>query len=392
MKTVVNLDCCCGCGQCAEICPSDAIKMEKNEQGFFYPVVSHEKCLECGRCIKSCAFNTLQDRLLDSTVIEAFAAKHKNNEVRMNSRSGGVFTALSDWILEQEGIVYGCELIDCRRAVHKRAITKEERDKFRGSKYIQSEIFDCYKKIKNDLKSDKYVLFSGTPCQVNAIKSYCYRIDTSKLFLIDIVCHGVPSPLVWSDYLDFLSNRKKTIVSVDFRDKKRFGWSEHKETVFFNNGDVYSGEVFKRLFYSHYILRKDCFDCPFKNLNRTGDVTIADCWGIAENYPEFDDDKGVSLVLINSAKGRRLIADISRKMETLEVDIDKLLQPALKKNWTIPNDYESFWRFFNHHSFQRVVKKYVYKLPPLYIRIDNRVKRTSMVGLKKIRSIIKNKL
>ncbi len=373
MKNVTDFELCCGCGMCVEVCKHNAISMKVNEQGFFYPFVEKDMCVECGRCIKTCAFHaTIQDNH-DYQLKNALAIKHIDEEVRANSRSGGIFTALSDWIFSQGGVVYGCELVNNRVALHKRATTKKERDKFRGSKYIQSIIFECFELVKRDLSCDRWVLFSGTPCQVSAIKKYCSNINTDKLLLVDIVCHGVPSPMVWSDYLDYVSGNKK-IVSVNFRDKKQFGWAEHKETVVFDNGEVYSSNVFAELFFSHLITRKDCSCCPFKNLSRAGDITIADCWGIAESYSQFDDNKGVSLVLINNEKGNSVFDKIE-DISVIEVDINKVLQPSLKTNWTIPVEYNRFWNYYKKHSFKSVINKYVYKIPPFWTRLLRRTKR-----------------
>lgn len=352
---------CCGCGECFVVCPTKAITMKKNKDGFFYPVVNLKKCIDCSLCINHCSFNNYSTDTEQNKIKFSVAVKHQDESVRENSRSGGIFTALSDWVLELGGVVYGCKLLDYRKAMHVRAASKEERDDLRGSKYIQSIVSNTFQMVKNDLKNDLYVLYSGTPCQINAIRDYCKDINCDKLILIDIVCHGVPSQKVWEDYVTYLSRIYKSKVKhVDFRDKKKFGWAAHKETFAFENGKEYSGNVFTKLFYSHLILRKDCFDCPYKNLSRVGDITIADCWGIKEHYPQFDDDKGVSLVIVNSEKGLQLWRRIE-EIKTIEVDIDKVMQPCLKGNWDVPEEYVQFWKFYHRHSFKKVLDKYVSK-------------------------------
>lgn len=370
---------CCGCGQCVVMCPTSAIILKKNRQGFYYPNIDNDKCVNCGKCVRDCSFN---NHIVANKVLDSFAVKHLNDNIRFNSRSGGVFTSISDWVFDKHGVVYGCSLVNHNEAIHTRAITKNERDSFRGSKYIQSNIIDCYQSVMNDLSNNKWVLFSGTPCQVNAIKSYCKNIDTERLILLDIVCHGVPSPLVWSDYLSYLSGKSKRIVSVDFRDKKRFGWAAHKETIEFDNGEVYSSSIFTELFYSHLIIRKECFECPFKHITRLGDITIADCWGIAENYPNFDDDKGVSLVLLNSLKGKSIWRQVEN-IDSISVDLRKLMQPPLYRNWEKPHDYNDFWEFYYSHSLKKVINKYVYKTPTLNKRVINRLKRMTVQVLRK---------
>jgi len=364
---------CCGCGECRAICPIDAITMQINTQGFYYPTVNLEKCVNCSKCVQHCSFNFSNNSQTKETTF-AYAVKHTDETVRAASRSGGVFTALSDLIFDSNGVVYGCKLTNCREAVHTRATTKEERNKFRGSKYIQSITHNIFDSVKNDLKNGSWVLFSGTSCQVNAINDYCADVDCSKLLLVDIVCHGVPSPKVWGDYISFIEKaNKKKITSVDFRDKVKFGWAAHVETFVFVDSSNYSNDLFKRLFYGHLILRKDCFECPYKTLNRISDITIADCWGIAEHYSDFDDNKGVSLVIINTNKGKNFFEHV-KSIESIEVDINKLLQPALEINWHMPKEYDDFWNFYNKHSFKKVIDKFVFKKTSLYRRFKYFIK------------------
>lgn len=375
MNISLNGNHCCGCGACAAVCPVGAISMKENRQGFCYPVVDHKKCIDCGKCIRACAFHAGTKEQERNQVLAAYALKHSDEAVRAASRSGGVFTALSDLVLDAGGVVYGCTLRNHREAVHVRATTKAERDTMRGSKYIQSKTQDVFACVKNDLKNGLWVLFSGTACQVGAVKAFCRDTDCEKLLLIDVVCHGVPSPRVWSDYLIHLSGKDgKQVVSVDFRNKQRFGWEAHIETVGFADGTVYSGDAFKKLFYDHYILRRDCFQCPYKNLRRFGDITIADCWGITKHYPEFDDNKGVSLVLVNTEKGSAFFSKM-RETESIPVDIQKLLQPPLRQNWPEPADYDRFWEYYDRHSFGKVVDRYVLGKRSLPERAVGKVRR-----------------
>jgi len=361
---------CCGCGECFAVCPTKAIIMKKNEQGFLYPVIDNDKCVDCSKCARYCSFNKKGENC--SSVLESYAMKHKNEEIRANSRSGGIFTALSDFVLSENGSVFGCVLKDNREAVHVRATSPQERDLMRGSKYIQSDTKNVFQAIKSDLEQGKWVLFSGTSCQVNAVKDFCATVPCERLLLVDIVCHGVPSPMVWSDYLNFLEKKEnKKIVDVDFRDKKNFGWAAHKDTVIFDDGSQYSGDVFTKLFYGHNILRKACFGCPYRNLNRVGDISIADCWGIATEYPEFDDNKGVSLVIVNTLKGKEIYKSLSG-VNDIEVDINRLMQPPLKENWTAPKEYDEFWKYYHKHSFKNVVDKYVYNKPNFFTKVKNK--------------------
>lgn len=196
---------------------------------------------------------------------KVYAVQHKNEGVRAASRSGGIFTAVSDHVLGQKGVIYGCVLTDDFKAIHVRADSKDGRDRMRGSKYIQSSIRDTYKDVKKDLLDDRKVLFSGTSCQVAGLKSFLGK-EYSNLFCIDIVCHGVPSPAVWKKYLVWQEEKKhgKTIT-VDFRNKKDFGWRDHKEKLSMDNGQVINSTVFTSIFYSHLALRPCCYECPYSH-------------------------------------------------------------------------------------------------------------------------------
>ena len=341
--------------------------MKPNVQGFLYPTIREDLCVNCGLCTKSCSFQTA-DPGTDSP-LQIFAAKHTDSKIRNASRSGGIFTAVSDWIFRRGGTVYGCKMADCKTAVHSRATTPEERNAFRGSKYIQSKTGDIYAQVVRDLKDGLWVLFTGTPCQVHALQQFCRNLDTSKLLCIDIVCHSVPSPKVWSDYIDYQEAQSNSqIINVNFRDKHRFGWASHRETFVFANGEIHSDTIFRKLFSSHYISRKSCFDCPYKSLHRVGDFTIADCWGITDAYPDFDDNKGVSLVLVNTDLAKSIYSDLT-ELDTIEVDIQKLMQPCLKENWSKPNDYNEFWKFYRRKSFAKVLDKYIYHRPTIRAKI-----------------------
>ncbi len=225
---------CCGCTACASICVHDAITMEPDALGFLYPMVDKSKCVDCGQCDKVCQFNDNYDRSLNLEQPIAYAARHKEIDEVMKSRSGAAFVAISDYILEQGGVVYGAGYKDHFRVVHKRATTKEERDEFRGSKYVQSDLTGVFRQVKEDLKNGLTVLFSGTPCQTSGLNSYVGKKLRENLILIDIVCHGVPAPFLWRDYIAYLEKKQgDEIVTVNFRDKELFGWKAHKESYKF---------------------------------------------------------------------------------------------------------------------------------------------------------------
>lgn len=221
---------CCGCTACASICPHDAITMHADVMGFKYPKVDESKCTDCSLCEKVCSFNDHYDQSLNLPVSDAYAARHKEYDEVMKSRSGAAFVAISDVILDKGGVVYGVGYNGHFVVAHKRASTKAERDEFRGSKYVQSDLDGIFQQVKNDLSDGLTVLFSGTPCQSAGLNSFIGKRLRRNLVLVDLVCHGVPGPYLWRDYVAYLERKHKdTICAVNFRDKERFGWTAHHE-------------------------------------------------------------------------------------------------------------------------------------------------------------------
>lgn len=242
-------------------------------------------------------------------------------------------------------------------AEHRRATTKEERNAFRGSKYIQSDIGDTYKQAKEDLNNGLTVLFTGTPCQIEALYNILNvsNTDMTNLLTIDILCHGVPSPRVWKDYINSKADIKD-IDSVDFRDKKNFGWRDHVETLTIK-GEEKSSKEYTDLFYSHLILRESCFDCKYKNTDRIADITIGDYWRIENNDKSFDDDKGVSLVLLNSDKANHYFDRCRDNLVVKEFPLATSIQPALEKNYVEPRNRNLFWNEYDGSNGTELLKK-----------------------------------
>lgn len=289
---------------------------------------------------------------------EVFAVQHKDENVRAASRSGGIFTVLSDYVLEQDGVVYGCVLTEDFEAVHVRADRKHVRDRMRGSKYIQSRMNNTYKNVKYDLEADRKVLFSGTSCQIAGLKGYL-RKEYKNLLCIDIVCHGVPSPKVWKAYLAWQEKKNRSKVKkVDFRNKKDFGWRDHIETLYLTNGQTVNSKVFTTLFYGHSILRPCCYECPYKSVVHPGDLTIADYWGIEKAAPEFDDNKGVSLVLINNEKGNEVFDTIKDQVKWQKTRLEDSMQPPLIAPFPEPENRKTFWDDFENKDFNYIANKY----------------------------------
>lgn len=358
MIKITNSKDCCGCTACASSCAHDAITMVPDTLGFLYPKVDESKCVNCGLCDKVCQFNDNYDCSLNLDNPIAYAARHKDIDEVMKSRSGAAFVAISDYILEQGGVVYGAGYKDHFRVAHKRATTKEERDEFRGSKYVQSDLTGVFRQVKEDLKNGLTVLFSGTPCQTSGLNAYVGKKLRENLVLVDIVCHGVPGPFLWRDYIAYLEKKQgDQIVTVNFRDKELFGWKAHKESYKFKMG---GGKMtFTYLFYKHIMFRHSCGVCHYTNTTRPSDITLADFWGWENVVPGFnDDDKGVSLVILNTEKGKQLFGKVSKGLKIKQVDIDDCLQPNLQRPSEIHPKRTQFEEDYKKHGFRYVFNKY----------------------------------
>ncbi len=349
---------CCGCTACASVCAHDAITMQPDTLGFLYPVVDEDKCTGCGLCEKVCAFNDSYDTSLNLPQPMAYAARHKDMKEVETSRSGAAFVAISDYIVKNGGVVYGAGYADHFRVVHKRATTKEERDEFKGSKYVQSDLTGVFRQVKKDLKDGQTVLFSGTPCQTAGLNSYIGKKLREHLVLVDIVCRGVPGPFVWRDYLAYIERKQgNKVCCVNFRDKQEYGWKAHKETFKFVNGE---GKMsFTYLFYQHIMFRFSCGKCHFCNTRRPSDITIADFWGWEKTDPDINrDDKGVSLVLVNTEKGNRLFDAVNGDMNIIPAKLEDCLQNRLRKPLGIHPKRADFERDYARYGFERTFRKY----------------------------------
>lgn len=365
MIEIKNKADCCGCTACASICPQDAITMQPDSMGFLYPSVDKDKCVDCGMCDKVCAFNDNYDTGLNLPQPIAYGARHKDMHEVETSRSGAAFIAISDYVLENGGVVYGAGYTDHFRVVHKRAKTKEERNEFKGSKYVQSDLRGVFRQVKKDLKDGLTVLFSGTPCQTAGLNSYIGKKLREKLILVDIICHGVPGPYLWRDYLAYLEKKQgDRICWVNFRDKQQFGWAAHHETFKFENGGGRKMS-FTDLFYKHIMFREACGKCHFANTRRPSDITLGDFWGWEKTDPDFNkDDKGVSLVLINTEKGRDLFDKVNGRMNVILAELSDSMQNNLQHPTAMHPLSSKFEKDYKKKGFEYV---YVHNYSPLSI-------------------------
>lgn len=350
---------CCGCTACMNICPVKAVTMVSDEEGFLYPVIDEKKCIRCNMCRKTCDFVKKHD-WHSMKQPKAYAAKMKSDKERAASQSGGMFAALSEAVLDMGGVVYGAGFDSNWDVVHKRAVTKVERDAMRGSKYVQSRMGNNFEKVITDMQSGKYVLFSGTHCQCAGLKSLLEmkKVNTEKLFLVDLICHGVPSPKVYRAFQKFMTEKYKgKLEEINFRNKNKFGWHSHTESLKIN-GKEHDSICFREMFYSHNILRPSCFQCPYKHTVHLTDITIGDCWGIENWAADFDDNKGVSLTLVNTDKGQKLFNLAKERFNYRNADIKKCLQLPLQKPFEKPSTRERFWYDFQQKPFDYILTHY----------------------------------
>lgn len=352
---------CCGCTACKHICPTNAIQMKSDEEGFLFPSINQKLCIDCRLCKKVCAFQNGYDISKNLKKPKVYAAKHKNDSIRMNSTSGGAFTAISDYILDNNGVIFGVSFDDNMHVVHKMAKTQDERDKFKGSKYVQSDLKDVYMEIKKLLEKETCVLFTGTPCQTAGLGRFLSNVNTEKLILCDIVCHGTPSPLIWKEHIIHLEKKVgQNISSYKFRDKL-IGWGGANTTIRFADKNLKNNSLARtyiNLYFSHNILRHSCHNCKYTNLQRPSDITIADFWGIEKHMPEFNDNKGISLVLVNSSKGERVLESIINDLIVEESNTDDCLQPQLQESSKKSELRNQFWDDYNSKGYEYIAKKY----------------------------------
>ena len=353
---------CSGCTACMDSCPNDAILMVADSEGFKYPEINETKCLDCGLCQKVCPFHKDYNEGKKSQIPAAYAAKYKDDSVRLSSSSGGMFTALSNFILGENGVVYGAAFDDDFRVCHQKAENMVERDKFKGSKYVQSDLGKIFLDVKTELDNDKDILFTGTPCQIAGLRAYLGHKKYEKLILCDLVCLGTPSPLIWSDYINLLLKNKTTkLKRFNFRDKGA-GWHKSRLYAMFADGSTMYNtpmvDLFDSIFYQHIVLRPSCHACVFTNFDRVSDITIADFWGIEKCKPDFDDNKGVSLVLINTKKGEAIFENVKECLIYESSSIDECKQRHLTEPAKPSPKRDVFWKDYYEHNFKYVAKKY----------------------------------
>lgn len=358
--TVCDKDQCSGCSACFNVCPTNSIKMKKDKNGFLYPVIDTQKCIKCKRCLQVCPVNKIKD---DGDTPVAYAAKNSDDTVRKASSSGGIFSLLAEDTIKNGGVVFAPAYDKDFTVKHIMVDTLDDIAKLIGSKYVQSEIGDCYKTVREKLEQGVKVLFSGTLCQIAGLKSFLNK-DYDNLVTQDVICHGVASPGAWSDYLSFRAQKANSdkIINVCFREKLP---NDTAIKIEFDGSKTYRESYTKDIFIKSYLsnlnLRSSCSFCSFKQTHRCSDMTLGDFWGIENVCPEMNDKKGVSLVLLHSAKGKELFASIKPQTESQEVDFMQSISGNKAYSYSSPSNAfsDKFLSKVTNKNFDKKVKKYI---------------------------------
>ena len=351
---------CSGCGACAQACPKNCIKMVGDAEGFLYPELNEKDCIDCGVCENVCHYkNKPEEKKTDAV----YGAINKNEEIRVNSSSGGVFHVLACEIIKRGGMVFGAGFDESFNVIHTAVEAEQDLYKLMGSKYVQSKIGTAYKQVKKALENDRYVLFTGTPCQINGLLSYLGN-DYDKLITMDFICHGVPSPAVWRKYLDeMILKYGSQVTNVSFRSKE-YGWKIFSIKLDFQNGISYIGKVTEDKYLRHFLtdvsLRRSCYQCNAKGIDRIADITVADFWGIGKIREDMNDDKGTSIIMLRGSKAENIMKDIKDSFVLIESDTDTVLKtnPSVVKSVSGNPLRNRFFRDVKKYSFDKTFEKY----------------------------------
>lgn len=376
MRTTVHTDktLCTGCGACVTICPVGAITMEPDEEGFLYPSVDAKRCIGCNACENRCPAG----KIPEGGCLETYGAQHRDSDIRRASSSGGVFSALCEAVLSQGGIVFGAALDEHMNVRHVKAEKMEEIMPLRGSKYVQSDAADAINEAKQLLKAGKTVLFTGTPCQTSGLTACLAEKEREKLLTIDFVCHGVPSPGVFSAYIAQLEKKKRQKVKAfAFRDKRN-GWVDFSACATFADGSEHVGSQTKDPFLCGFLknlyLRPSCTKCmALRGDHHVADITIADLWGSNMVCPEKDNDTGLSLIFVRTQKGQKALDACADSLILFPVDTQKVIpvnSAIVKPVEAHPQRAEFFAQFAKHGFDKKAVLRMANGPGPLELAVQ----------------------
>lgn len=381
---------CCGCSACAQRCPKQCITMQEDAEGFLYPQVDADVCIDCGLCEKVCPFINPNDK---REPIQTLAAINKNEVIRMQSSSGGIFSFVAEQIIDEGGVVFGARFDEKWQVILDYTETIDGLVAFRGSKYVQARVGSTYRQCLKFLNDGRKVLFSGTPCQIAGLKRYL-RKDFDNLFTIDLACHGVPSPKVWKMYLDSLQ-KTLSINNINMRDKQN-GWKKFNFRLSYSNEEnsyeltspAFDNDYMKA-FLCNLILRPSCHDCKMKECRSNSDITLADYWGIENVSPEMNDNRGTSLVLLHNEKAKALLSQKNLKFRETSYEqafiynsaIIASVKPHINRN-------QFFAELDTNNDIVSLIKKHATR--PQSMQTKGRIKQLPYRIARKVKHMITN--
>lgn len=368
---------CSGCHACYSICTKNAIDMIVDEEGFWYPKVNENKCVGCNLCEKVCPI--IESKSFTS-LKKAYGCYNLDENTRLKSSSGGMFSVLASNVIKRGGVVFGAKFDEDFNVVHDYVEIADEIDVFRGSKYVQSNIGESFKRAKEFLDAGRIVLFSGTPCQIGGLRCYL-RKDYDNLITVDLICHGVPSPMIWQRYVNELGQSKK-LTYMTFRDKSK-GWKNGVLKYRFNDNSEITEEYGESLYIKGFIkncyLRPSCYNCNFKTLDRCSDFTLGDFWGVEDLLPNIDKEGGVSLVIVHNLKGSKLFESVKNEIFYEDVDINKSIVFNTCAIESVKNSKrDNFFKLLEESSLEESIDNSIVEdicKISIITRIKNKIKR-----------------
>ena len=353
---------CCGCTACKNACPIKAITFIPDEEGFLYPEIDEERCTNCGLCERVCPILNKKEKKEKEQI--AYVINNKNDEVRSQSTSGGAFTPIAEYVIKKGGIVFGARYGENLDVYHAYTEKIDDLKMFRGSKYVQSDLKNSFSEAKEFLNSGRLVCFSGTPCQIQGLKSYLAK-EYENLITLDVVCRAVPSPLVLKKYLNYQkkNNNNKEINSIIFRDKSKYGYSYSSMTVQgkdFLYREGVETDPYLRAFFNNYSGRPSCYNCKFRNNERISDFTVWDCFTIAEFDKKLADNKGTTRMIIQTRKGKDIFEKIKSDYNFTEIKIEDAVKNVreMVESPVVNPRREEFFKDLNTMEEIEFFKKY----------------------------------